>query len=210
MATESPGPARTDGRRTRHAQRRPELLGRAADFLLEHGLPDVSLRPLAEAMGVSHRTVLHHFASKQGLLIEAVQEIRRREQDRLRTGPQAADAPIDRALSDVWRRFSAPEHLPYVRLHFELQSAAQRQPDLFGRFLDELVGTWIDLIAERLAERGVTGDEARALATFVYATMRGLQLDLLATADRARVDSAFGELARALDQRLTASPATSS
>jgi len=45
-------------------------------------------------------------------------------------------------------------------------------------------------------------DGARALATFLYAAVRGLQLDLLATSDRPRVDRAFEELVGAVRARV--------
>jgi AcrR family transcriptional regulator len=202
MATESRGEERIDGRRARHAGRRPELLGRAADHLLAHGLSDVSLRPLAAAMGVSHRAVLHHFGSKEELLVEAVTEVRRREQQRLRTAGEPAGASVGDVLRAVWRRITAPEHLPYARLHFELQAAAGRRPELYGRFLDDLVASWVEVVAARLTGRGLPPDDARAVATFAYATVRGLQLDLLATGDRGRVDAAFAELEAALLTRL--------
>jgi len=53
----------------------------------------VSLRPLAAAMALTHRGVLHHFGSKDALLVEAVQEVRRREQERLRAVATAGDEP---------------------------------------------------------------------------------------------------------------------
>jgi len=201
MTPEAQAP-RVDGRRLRHAHRRPELVGLAADYLLEHGLADVSLRPLSAAMGLSHRGVLHHFGSKEALLVEAVEEVRRREQERLGVAAEARAEPTE-VLRLVWRRISAPEHLPYARLHFELQAAAQRLPETYGRFLDDLVGSWVELIAGLLVARGVGPSDAPPLATFVYAAVRGLQLDLLATGDRDRVNGAFEELARVLDERLT-------
>jgi len=197
-----------DGRRLRHAQRRPELVGLAADYLLRHGLADVSLRPLAAALGLTHRAVLHHFGTKEALLVEAVQEVRRREQERVRLAPEAlAGDPVD-LLWTVWRRVSAPVHLPFARLHFELQAAADRRPETYGRFLDDLVGSWIELITTLLVHRGVPGDDAPALATATYATIRGLQLDLLATGDRERVDAAFAQLARWLGDRVVATAPT--
>jgi len=202
MATEPAEQQRVDGRRARHAHRRPELLGLAADYLLAHGLSDVSLRPLAAAMGISHRAVLHHFGSKEDLLIAAVQEVRRREQDRLGAAGTDPEAAAGDVLEDVWRRVSSPEQLPYVRLHFDLQAAAGRRPELYGRFLDDLVASWVDVIAALLTGRGLSRAQARAIATFVYAAMRGLQLDLLATGERRRVDAGFEELKAALESRV--------
>jgi len=153
-------------------------------------------------MGISHRAVLHHFGTKEQLLAEAVQEVRRREQDRLRGTAVAADAPVDELLRVVWRRVSDPGHLPYVRVHFELRFAAGRDTALYGRFLDGLIASWVELIAGRLEAEGLSQDGARALATIIYAAVRGLQLDLLAISDRGRVDRAFEELVGAVRVRV--------
>src|SRR2546422_10730222 len=59
--------------------RRCELLSGVAGYLLEHGLADLSLRPLAAAIGTSPRMLLYHFGSKEQLVVEALAEARERE-----------------------------------------------------------------------------------------------------------------------------------
>jgi AcrR family transcriptional regulator len=48
--------------------RRQELLERAYQYALKHGLADLSLRPLAAAIGSSPRVLLFLFGSKDGLI----------------------------------------------------------------------------------------------------------------------------------------------
>src|SRR5215468_11131787 len=48
--------------------RHNELLDRAYEYALEHGLADLSLRPLAAAIGSSPRVLLYLFGSKEGLV----------------------------------------------------------------------------------------------------------------------------------------------
>lgn len=47
---------------------RETLLPALAAYVLEHGLSDVSLRPLAKAAGTSDRMLLYHFESKDALI----------------------------------------------------------------------------------------------------------------------------------------------
>ena len=55
---------------------------------------------------------------------------------------------------------------------------------------------------ERVAEEArVEPERVSALATFMLAAIRGLQLDLLATGERARIDAAFRELLGLLSLR---------
>ena len=43
---------------------RRRLLERAIDHVAAHGIADLSLRRLAEALGTSHRMLIHHFGSR--------------------------------------------------------------------------------------------------------------------------------------------------
>jgi AcrR family transcriptional regulator len=56
--------------------RREELLDRAYRYALEHGLADLSLRPLAAAIGSSPRVLLFLFGSKDGLVRELLAKAR--------------------------------------------------------------------------------------------------------------------------------------
>ena len=59
--------------------RRAATLAKAAEYVLEHGLADLSLRPLAKALGTSPRMLLYDFGSKERLIHEILAEIRRHE-----------------------------------------------------------------------------------------------------------------------------------
>ncbi|HLR44115.1 MAG TPA: TetR/AcrR family transcriptional regulator, partial [Brevibacterium sp.] len=48
--------------------RKTELLEAAYEYVLRHGLGEMSLRPLAAAIGSSPRVLLYLFGSKEGLI----------------------------------------------------------------------------------------------------------------------------------------------
>ena len=56
--------------------RRDALLQAAAAYLLKHGVADMSLRPMASAIGTSARLLIYHFGTKERLLVEAMGVIR--------------------------------------------------------------------------------------------------------------------------------------
>ncbi len=62
---------------------RDRLLTAAVEYAAEHGISDLSLRALAAGLGTSHRMLIHHFGSKQGLLEAVVTEVERRQRDAL-------------------------------------------------------------------------------------------------------------------------------
>jgi AcrR family transcriptional regulator len=175
-----------DGRRARYAHRRPELLAGAISYAMTNGVSDLSMRPLAEQLGVSHATLLHHFKTKEQLLAEIVAEVRRRE--------RPGDSDSDITLADLWRRWSSRQGQQTLRLMFEIYGLALRRPDEFSTFLDHVVTDWLDIIQSKAVADGCPPTRAGAVATVTLAAMRGLLLDLLATQDTARLDSAFDQL----------------
>lgn len=60
------------------SSRKQELLEATIIYLLEHGLAELSLRPLAAAAGTSARLLIYHFGSKERLLVEVLETLQRR------------------------------------------------------------------------------------------------------------------------------------
>jgi AcrR family transcriptional regulator len=176
------------------SQARDRLLAAAVRCALTDGIADLSLRELATAIGTSHRMLIYHFGSREGLLAAVTKEVERQQKQALLG---SGSAPEDARMA--WRRLSDPSLWPQERLFFELYAHA-----LLGRpgtegFLDGIVESWVAPIAATLTEAGADERTARADARLAVAVVRGLLLDLLATRDRAGVDAAyerFLELAR--------------
>jgi AcrR family transcriptional regulator len=156
--------------------RRAQLLDEAVDYAVEHGLADLTLRPLAEALGVMPNTLVHHFGSKEELLSAILNGVR----DRLREMRAEMDSDSrEDPLEGVWRWTSDPARLPFFRSFFEAYGLALRQPERFGPFLDRVVSDWL----------GAASNPAQA--TLELAVLRGLLLDLLTTGERERVEAAL-------------------
>ena len=64
----------------RFMSRKDELRDRALDYFLEHGLAELSLRPLADEIGTSSRLLIYHFESKEKLIATVMEEARSRTQ----------------------------------------------------------------------------------------------------------------------------------
>jgi AcrR family transcriptional regulator len=166
--------------------RRQALLDGAIDYAVAHGVTDLSLRPLAAALGTQAPVLLHHFGTKEQLLAAVVTGVR----DRLRALGRDAEAARPRAgLGTVWAWASDPAQAPFLRLFFECYGLALRHPDRYGAFLDSVVQDWLD---EPMAAVDDTS------ATIAIAVVRGLVLDLLTTGDRDRVDAAMARVTRLL------------
>ena len=169
------------------SQARERLLAAAVRHALDAGIADLSLRQLAAAIGTSHRMLLYHFGSREGLLVAVTQAVE--EQQRAALLESGHGAPQDARRS--WERLSDPKLWPQERLFFELYAYALRgRPGTEG-FLDGIVESWVAPVAAALVEAGADERTARADARLAVAVVRGLLLDLLATGDRAGVTEAY-------------------
>jgi AcrR family transcriptional regulator len=152
---------------------RDALLAGAIGHFAERGVGDTSLRALAEAIGTSHRMLIYHFGSRDGLLA----------------------AVLDAGMR-YWRLVTA-EALVYGPLFFELTSHAMLGLPYAVDVRVRLVTTWLDALTSMWTARGVPTREARAQASLDLAMARGLLHDLLLSGDRKRVDAAMLRYSRA-------------
>lgn len=180
-------PALEPGRSS--SARRQELLEAAYQYVLDKGLADMSLRPLAEAIGSSPRVLLFLFGSKDGLIRALLARAREDELnylETLRTGRGLAAAG-----TDIWSWLAAPAHRTLLALWVEgYARSLLGEPGPWADFGRDTVADWLDLLAARQpAARRSTPDGA-AERTLLLAVLRGALLDLLATGDTDRVTRA--------------------
>lgn len=182
--------------------RRRGLLDALITAVAERGIGDRSLRDIAEAAGTSHRMLLHHFGSRDELLLAIVEEVERRQAATL---PGLPDDPAD-AVAAMWADLRRPELRPFERLFFECYARGAQGEEPYTRLLPAAIGGWLDQVDD------VTGGTAdRAFARLGLAVTRGLLLDLVATDDEEGVDAAaaaFVELLRLTPRQPPAVPTT--
>lgn len=171
-------------------ERRAQLLQAAADYVIEHGLSDLSLRPLARELGVTTTTLVHHFGSRDQLLAAIINQVRARMLEAV-DAEDTADADIPALITHAWKWMSAPEHERLYRLLFEIYGNALQQSEPYRPFLEHIVDDWLRILTARFGRAGHDPAAAAARATLVIATCRGLLLDLLTNGDTERVTAAF-------------------
>jgi AcrR family transcriptional regulator len=182
---------------------RERLLAAAVDYAAEHGLANLSLRALAAALGTSHRMLIFHFGSKEGLLVEVVRAVEAQQRallEQLRADPQL---DLLDQLRAFWQHLTSPALWPYERLFFEVYAQGLQGKQPATRLLEDAIDPWLTPAADLLASQGVPVQEAQAEARLAIAVTRGLLLDLLATGDLAAVDAAMDRFTAQLAARLT-------
>jgi AcrR family transcriptional regulator len=165
--------------------RQQELLQRAYEYVLQHGLMTLSLRPLAQAIGSSPRVLLFLFGSKEGLVQALLARARAAELAFLAQLRRPDD--FDSVVRRVWQWLVAKEHRPMLVLWLETYAHSLVDPEgAYGQFALRTVDDWLELLATHQTpqhRRTRAGANERALA---LAVLRGAMLDLLASGDEVR------------------------
>ena len=192
--------------RTPDLERRQELLDRIVLYLADHGLAQVTLRPMAAALDVSINRLVHHFGSKEELVSTALQ--------------RAIDVQIEvqnswfarnpnLSLVDLYRRWwrwinESEQNLALVRLNYEAAALDTKITGLAGSVRADQIGVWRH-DAEVNLGRVVSSPQRAALeASLAKATFTGLVMDLLATGDRRRLNGVFAEFLTRLGDTVAA------
>ena len=170
---------------------REKLLEGAIDYVAHNGITDLSLRQLASALGTSHRMLIHHFGSKEGLWVAIVHEVEARQRTILAELVPAAGVPVDEAMRAWWRHISDPSLWPNERLFYELYGQAIQGRPHTVEMLDGIIDDWLEPAAEINMALGLSREEAVAHARLGIAVTRGLLLDLVATRDVEGVNAAM-------------------
>lgn len=178
--------------------RRSELLERAYRYVLEHGVADLTLRPLAAAIRSSPRVLLFLFGSKSELVKALLVRAREEELDLLsRVSSGSEDSDLATVASELWGWLAADAHRALLTLWVEGygRSLTDREGPWAG-FAHATVDDWLDVLARAQPEDVRDSAPGEAQRTLVLAVLRGALLDLLATADLERTTNA-------IDQQLT-------
>lgn len=173
---------------------RESLLADAVEHFAKNGIGDASLRSIASSVGTSHRMLIYHFGSREGLLAEVVRTVEQQQRDLL-AEVMAMDLPIAELNELFWRRVTEAA-LIYGPLFFELSSHAMQDLPHTEALKADLINVWLPPLIDLCVRAGLPPEQAPAYARLGLAASRGLLFDLLLTGDRTGVDAASDLLNR--------------
>ncbi len=165
-----------------------QLLDAVIAHVSTHGIGDLSLRELAGELGTSHRMLIYHFGSKDGLLRAIVEEIERQQRAVLAGLLADPDITVAEFSRRFWKQLSEPALWPFVRLFFEVYVQALNGRPHAVPLLDAVLEPMYEPIIELHRRQGWSPKQARLRARLGVASTRGLLLELLATEDRKAAD----------------------
>lgn len=183
--------------RTPDLEMKRELLDNVVAYLAEHGLGDVSLRPMAAALNTSPNRLVHHFGSKRDLLAAALKQATA-IQVKVRDGWLQRNPDLSKTaeLRKWWKWLNdSPANLALTRLGLEAVTLEATHTGLSGDVRADQIGVWREHIEQKLVGEGMPKSVAVIEASLLKGMFTGLIVDLLATGDKQR-------LTRALEQGL--------
>ncbi|MGK2938198.1 MAG: TetR/AcrR family transcriptional regulator [Solirubrobacteraceae bacterium] len=169
-------PRRRVTRAEQRAATRSAIVEATVQCLVDEGYGALTTRRVAERAEVAQSTLMHHFPTREALILEAVTLVALRLADRaldtidpdgLRT-PEGREAVLDEA----WREFTSAQALAAA----QLWSAVWTEPDLAAtlRELEERIGAIILTTVAAVFSQADADDELDAMVHAAVALIRGL------------------------------------
>lgn len=180
----------------RGTSRRDRYVTSATDFVLEHGLIGLSLRPLAAALGTSDRMLLYHFGSKDDLVAAVLRESNDRSVALVRALPPTST--VRGEVLALWAASRGPGLDRCQRLYVEAAALGLLGREPYASVVREANETWGAALADRLVTAGVPRARALRAVALLDAAFMGFQLDL-PVEPRATLDQAVEDLADAVE-----------
>lgn len=124
------------------------MLQAMVGHVLQHGVADASLRPLARAAGTSDRMLIYHFGSKEQLIGAILVELATMVGVMLETQFAAKPAKTRQACLDVVARITrSPEMRPVIRIWMQVLAASAAGETAYletGRKIVERLIAWVE------------------------------------------------------------------
>jgi AcrR family transcriptional regulator len=175
---------------------REELLERATDYVLSHGLIGLSLRPLAAEIGTSDRMLIYHFANRDALVSAVVARTNERAMAAVAALPGART--VRSGVNRLWAAYRTEPLNSCMDVYCQAAATGLigQEPYLTdARASGEL---WAGALRGYLIRCGASKRRVARLVTLVDSALYGFHLDLI-TDDPDELARGVDDLARAAE-----------
>jgi AcrR family transcriptional regulator len=181
-----------------------DVLDQVVRYLADHGIGQLSLRPMALALSMSPHRLLHHLGPKDEMVgLALMRAIAIQEDVRDAWFIEQPNISQTELLRLWWAWLSGDQaNLNLVRLGLEAAALDATVTGLAREVRAKQVGVWRIEIEERLILNGLSPQDAEIEASIVKAVFTGLVIDLMASGDTVRLTAALDRYLDELEQRL--------
>ena len=168
----------------RSTETRARLLAAARETISERGYAGTTTAATAERAGVSRGAQLHHYATKQDLLLSVIDYIHADVEEKVEKISKRIDGTPDedfrRFICELWNQVFAEENF---NPNIELVTASRTNPELADRLKKrwiKLAETYDSVWARALARSGHHSPQAERLLTLTLNFLRGMAVQRIA------------------------------
>jgi AcrR family transcriptional regulator len=175
--------------------RREEIVSAALELFAARGYRGTTIAQVAERVGITDAGLLHHFPSKEHLLLAVLAHREERDLELVRSARADSATPVD-AMIELCRRNAANPHIVQLFTVIAAESLDDGHPghDAFvARYRDRRRGT-ARALARAQADGQLAADtDVEKLAAQILAMYDGLQLQWLRDPDQVDMVGLFAD-----------------
>lgn len=186
-------------------EKKPALLDRILDQLLDKPLSALTFRTLAAALDVSTFTLVYHFGTRAELVRDIIEAIATRKRG-FETVLDPVAATIDSYFEGMQRTFDLtlmPRNRALQRLEFEAQMLESLEPAR-PAVTRAVHANLQDLGRDTLVALGLSVEDATIESRLLVDTFYGIQVGLVVNGDDARASAAFERAMQQHRERIVA------
>ena len=187
-----PNARRTQAERSKAS--REKIILAATKFFAQNGFRATKLSEIAQAVEMSEPGLLHHFPSKNHLLIGVLEERDRLDQQRYVGVADGEDLPIVTSLREIVTHNEAVPGLVQLFTVLVAESITTDHPghDFFRKRYQNLREIGIELISKSQEKGEIRNDiSAEDLIVMIFAMMDGLQIQWLLEPEKISMTKEF-------------------
>jgi AcrR family transcriptional regulator len=198
-------PDTTDGRELKGAIMRARLRAATEALIAEVGVEAASAAAIALKCGVSRGAMLHHYPTRDALIIDTAAHFWQRSQEvvaglaeDVRHGRTDVSTFVGRLYEEVFR---ANALVTMLDLMVSGRSAS-RIGEAVNRILTDLFASYESLGAQAFQASGLPPERVHVIITLIVSTLRGLRIQDNIHPDEARVRAVLAALVEAVEALL--------
>ena len=176
-------------------RKRAEMLAGVVAYIASHGLAELSLRPLAAALGTSSRMLIYYFGTKEELLVQALAT--QRPDLAALFADIVEPAQLLERLIGFFDLNSDGAEADSVRVLLQVLGAACAPGSPYQDYANTAIATFVTELAAALRRTGLAEDP-EVVATLLVSGLRGIIQDRVITGDRERTGRAARTLIEAV------------
>lgn len=200
-----------DGRELKGAAMRARLRAATEELIAEVGVSAASAAAIAQRCGVSRGAMLHHYPTRDDLLIDTAAHFWRRARDivaalagDMSAGRADVGTFVDRLYEDVFRANAL-----VTMLDLMVSGRDTRVGEAVNQILADLFRSYEDLGVQAFEVSGLPPERIHVVITLIVATLRGLRIQNNIHRDEARVRDVLAMLVDAVQTILARETAVS-